>query len=127
MSFTLIISMLFFIIASYLLIQYWYPAKVFMGDTGSLFLGFIIAVLALLAFKYVSPTSILFFAAMLIYMQVTFSLMFVQIHHQDDFLNLLTFVILFLVFFNLFDPRIRRRPKTSFVHTKLKNKETQNV
>jgi len=158
------------------LILNWYPAKVFMGDTGSLFLGFIIAVLALQAFKYVSPTSILFFAAipildtlivfrrriqrgkspfspdknhmhhilfnakqdkaftvkMLIYMQVTFSLMFIQIHHQDDFLNLLTFVILFLVFFNLFDPRIRRRPKTSFVRKKynkkkLQKKETQNV
>ena len=42
----------------------WHPAKVFMGDSGSLFLGFIIAVLALQAFEYVSPTAILFFAAM---------------------------------------------------------------
>lgn len=35
------------------------PAKIFMGDTGSMFLGYIIAVIALLGFKNVTFTSVL--------------------------------------------------------------------
>lgn len=35
------------------------PAKIFMGDSGSLFLGFIIAVIALLGFKNVTMTSLI--------------------------------------------------------------------
>ena len=34
-----------------------YPAKIFMGDSGSMFLGYIIAVIALLGFKNVTLTS----------------------------------------------------------------------
>jgi len=41
----------------------WYPAKVFMGDSGSLFLGFTIALLSIYALKYINPVSILFLAA----------------------------------------------------------------
>jgi UDP-GlcNAc:undecaprenyl-phosphate GlcNAc-1-phosphate transferase len=41
----------------------WYPAKVFMGDSGSLFLGFTIALLSIYALKYINPSSILFLAA----------------------------------------------------------------
>lgn len=41
----------------------WYPAKVFMGDSGSLFLGFSIALLSIHALEYVRPSSILFLAA----------------------------------------------------------------
>lgn len=36
-----------------------YPAKIFMGDTGSLFLGYMISVLALLGFKNVALVSLL--------------------------------------------------------------------
>ena len=36
------------------------PAKIFMGDTGSLFLGFIISVIALLGFKTATITSLIF-------------------------------------------------------------------
>jgi UDP-GlcNAc:undecaprenyl-phosphate/decaprenyl-phosphate GlcNAc-1-phosphate transferase len=36
-----------------------HPAKIFMGDTGSLFLGFMIAVLALLGFKNVAVVSLI--------------------------------------------------------------------
>ncbi|RFU63960.1 glycosyltransferase family 4 protein [Peribacillus glennii] len=36
-----------------------YPAKVFMGDTGSLFLGYIIAVISLLGFKNVTMISLI--------------------------------------------------------------------
>ncbi len=39
------------------LLHNFYPAKIFMGDTGSMFLGFIIAVIALLGFKNVTLTS----------------------------------------------------------------------
>jgi len=34
-----------------------YPAKIFMGDSGSMFLGYIIAVIALLGFKNITLTS----------------------------------------------------------------------
>lgn len=42
----------------------WNPAKVFMGDSGSLTLGFIIAVLCIKALAYIDPVSILFIAAL---------------------------------------------------------------
>jgi UDP-GlcNAc:undecaprenyl-phosphate/decaprenyl-phosphate GlcNAc-1-phosphate transferase len=39
------------------LVHNFYPAKIFMGDTGSMFLGFIISVIALLGLKKVTLTS----------------------------------------------------------------------
>lgn len=41
----------------------WNPAKIFMGDSGSLTLGFLISVLGIKALDYINPTSILFIAA----------------------------------------------------------------
>jgi UDP-GlcNAc:undecaprenyl-phosphate GlcNAc-1-phosphate transferase len=41
----------------------WHPAKVFMGDSGSLFLGFTIALLCIYALKYINPSSVLFLMA----------------------------------------------------------------
>ena len=41
------------------LVHNFYPAKIFAGDTGSMFMGFIIAVIALLGFKNVTMTSLL--------------------------------------------------------------------
>ena len=41
----------------------WNPAKIFMGDSGSLTLGFVISVLSIKALAYVNPISILFIAA----------------------------------------------------------------
>lgn len=41
----------------------WNPAKIFMGDSGSLTLGFVIAVLWIKALPYIQPTVILFLAA----------------------------------------------------------------
>ena len=134
----------------------WYPAKVFMGDSGSLFLGFSISILSIYALEYINPASILFLAAIplldtlivmrrrkqrnqslfvadknhlhhillnfkkdkiftvatLIKLQLVFVLIFVQVHHQSDFINLILFTILFLVFFKLFDPRSQHRKKT---------------
>lgn len=41
------------------LVHNFHPAKIFMGDSGSMFLGFIIAVIALLGFKNVTLTSLI--------------------------------------------------------------------
>ncbi len=49
----------------------WNPARVFMGDSGSLTLGFIIAVLSIKSLDYIDPVSILFIAAIPILDTVT--------------------------------------------------------
>ncbi len=56
----------FFMIAALIgfLIFNWHPAAIFMGDSGSLVLGFTIAAVAIRAIEYVSVTSILFLAAL---------------------------------------------------------------
>jgi UDP-GlcNAc:undecaprenyl-phosphate GlcNAc-1-phosphate transferase len=41
----------------------WNPAKIFMGDSGSLTLGFVIAVLGIKSLAYINPTVVLFIAA----------------------------------------------------------------
>ena len=133
----------------------WSPAKVFMGDSGSLFLGFTIALLSIYSLKYINPSSILFLAAIpmldtlmvmrrrkqrgqslfiadknhlhhillgikkdkqytvytLIKLQILFTLIFVQVYNKSDFINLILFALLFLIFFNLFDPRMAYRKK----------------
>ncbi|MDD4950736.1 glycosyltransferase family 4 protein [Sulfuricurvum sp.] len=50
-------------IAAFLILN-WHPAKIFMGDSGSLTLGFVISVLSIKALPYMQPTSILFLAAL---------------------------------------------------------------
>ena len=153
-------SFLISILIGFLLLN-WNPAQVFMGDSGSLFLGFIIAFLSFDALQYITPTSVLFLAAIpildtmvvfrrrvqrgkspfsadknhmhhilynmkrnksftvntLIMMQGAFCLIFLQIINSEDLLNLILFGILYLIFFNLFDPRARKR------HNKKKKKK----
>jgi len=41
----------------------WNPARIFMGDSGSLTLGFIISILAMLSIRYIHPVAILYLAA----------------------------------------------------------------
>lgn len=41
----------------------WNPAKIFMGDTGSLSIGFIISILAMMSIEYIHPVAILYLAA----------------------------------------------------------------
>lgn len=41
----------------------WHPAKIFMGDSGSLFLGLLLALLIVHALKYINPSAILFLGA----------------------------------------------------------------
>jgi UDP-GlcNAc:undecaprenyl-phosphate GlcNAc-1-phosphate transferase len=170
-DFTLI-SWSSFLIASVLgfLFLNWHPAKVFMGDSGSLFLGFAIAILAIKTLEYVNPVSILLFAAMpildtlivfrrrtqrgispfkadknhlhhmvnkvkgdkkftakvLISMQMLFTILFIQVRDQDDLSNMIIFVLIFFLFFNLFDPRSRIRPEKSFVRKKHINNKKSN-
>jgi UDP-GlcNAc:undecaprenyl-phosphate GlcNAc-1-phosphate transferase len=42
----------------------WNPAKVFMGDSGSLTLGMVIVILSIHALKYITPASVLFILAL---------------------------------------------------------------
>lgn len=45
----------------------YHPAKIFMGDSGSLSLGFIITVLAMLSLKYIHPMVAIYFTALPLY------------------------------------------------------------
>jgi len=133
----------------------WNPAKIFMGDSGSLTLGFVISVLGVSSLKYINPTVVLFIAALPILdtllvifrrrqrgqslfkadqnhlhhilhnqkrdvkftttilwmLQFVFSMIGYRSIGQDDTWNLVLFSVLFYIFFNLFDPRLRRRKK----------------
>ncbi|MEA3370521.1 MAG: MraY family glycosyltransferase [Campylobacterota bacterium] len=138
------------------LIFNWNPAKIFMGDSGSLTLGFVISVLSIKSIQYISPAAVLFIMALpildtfvvmrrrmqrghsifqadknhmhhfllnvkgdvrytvmlLVSLQIIFSILGFQLREDNDFLTVLLFVLLFFVFLNLFDQRLRRRKKT---------------
>ncbi len=145
-----------FITATFAFILFnWNPAKIFMGDTGSLTLGIVIAILSILSIQYIQPASVLFIIAMplldtfvvmtrrlqrgvspfkadknhmhhflfaikvdvkfvvilLAAIQAAFTIIGVQLHGADNFLSLVLFCILFFIFLNLFDQRLRRRKK----------------
>jgi len=55
-------ALLISILVAFLFLN-WHPAKVFMGDSGSLLLGFVISILSIHAIEYINPFSILFLAA----------------------------------------------------------------
>jgi len=63
---TLMMTLSAFTLASLLsfMILNYPPAKIFMGDSGSLSLGFIIALLAILSIEYIHPIGILYLAAL---------------------------------------------------------------
>ena len=50
-------------LAAFLLFN-WHPAKIFMGDSGSLTLGFVISVLAIRATEYIHPVSVVFLVSL---------------------------------------------------------------
>jgi UDP-GlcNAc:undecaprenyl-phosphate GlcNAc-1-phosphate transferase len=62
-QFILIVT--FFMMLSILafLLFNWYPASIFMGDSGSLVIGFVISIVSIKATSYISDTAILFMAA----------------------------------------------------------------
>lgn len=131
----------------------WYPAKMFMGDSGSLSLGMVIAILGIQAIQYITPASILFIVALplldtfivmtrriqrhhspfkadknhmhhllfsvkedisytvkiLTLMQIVFSIIGYQISQANNLLSLILFILLFYLYLNLFDQRLKRR------------------
>ena len=131
----------------------WNPAKVFMGDSGSLSLGMVIAILAIQATQYITPASVLFIVALpildtfivmirriqrhkspfhadknhmhhflfnvkgdirytvliLAMMQMVFSIIGHQVSQASDLLTLILFILLFYIYLNLFDQRLKRR------------------
>jgi len=133
----------------------WNPAKIFMGDSGSLTLGMVIVILSIKALEYITPTSVLFIIALpildtfivmtrriqrglspfkadknhmhhflynvkgdvkytvilLIMMQMIFSIIGYQVSSANNFISLILFVLLFYIYLNLFDQRLKRRKK----------------
>lgn len=61
--FLIYLSLSFITAMSAFLLFNWNPAKIFMGDSGSLTIGFVIGVLWIKSLPYVQPTIILFLAA----------------------------------------------------------------
>ena len=61
--FMLITSLTFIVALLAFLVFNWHPASIFMGDSGSLTLGFIISLLSIKALNYIPAVSILFLAA----------------------------------------------------------------
>ena len=58
LSSTFIVTILAFLIFN------WYPAKIFMGDSGSLSLGLVISILSIQALDYMTPSAVLFIVAL---------------------------------------------------------------
>ena len=142
----------------------WNPAKIFMGDSGSLSLGIVIAILAIHAIQYITPASVLFVIALpildtfivmtrriqrhispfkadknhmhhflfnvkgdvrytviiLALMQIVFSIIGYQLDPSNEFLSLILFMILFYLYLNLFDQRLKRRTSHDKIKTNTK-------
>jgi UDP-GlcNAc:undecaprenyl-phosphate GlcNAc-1-phosphate transferase len=62
-SFVIYISSTLIVFIVGFLIFNWYPSKIFMGDSGSLLLGFIISIVAIKLTNHISVTSVLFLTA----------------------------------------------------------------
>jgi len=56
-------SLFIFSLVAFLLFN-WYPAKIFMGDSGSLTLGFVISILSIKSLNYIAPSAVLFIISM---------------------------------------------------------------
>ena len=133
----------------------WNPAKIFMGDSGSLALGMVIVILSIKALEYITPASVLFIIALpildtfivmtrriqrgispfkadknhmhhflynvkgdvkytvmiLVMMQMVFSIIGYQVSLANNLISLVLFSLLFYIYLNLFDQRLKRRKK----------------
>ncbi len=165
----LLISLSSFFIVTLLafLLFNWNPAKIFMGDSGSLSLGIVIAILTIHAIKYITPASALFVIALplldtfivmtrriqrhqspfkadknhmhhflvnfkgdvrysviiLVLMQIIFSIIGYQLSQSNEFLSLILFMLLFYIYLNLFDQRLKRRTKYDKIETNIKEED----
>jgi len=75
----IIISSLFVTSLSVFIFYNWHPAKVFLGDSGSLMIGFVISILAIQSLNYIEPISILYITSVPI-----IDILFVTIHRISD-------------------------------------------
>ena len=66
-AFMMMLSMAFIAALAAFLVFNWHPASIFMGDSGSLTLGFVISLLAVKSLDYLPTVSILFIAALPIF------------------------------------------------------------
>ena len=66
-TFIIVLSMGFIASLAAFLFYNWHPASIFMGDSGSLTLGFVISVLAIKSLAYLPTVSVLFIAALPIF------------------------------------------------------------
>lgn len=146
-----------FLIASLVgfLLYNWFPSKIFMGDSGSLTLGFVIAVLSIHSIKeeYITPVTVLLLTAVpildtlvvmlrrilnqqnpfeadkthihhiilkhhynnvpkatsiLILLQMVFTYIGLGFKVRDDLVILTIFILLFILFYNMLTPKLRR-------------------
>lgn len=133
----------------------WNPAKIFMGDSGSLALGMVIVILSIHALQYITPASVLLIIALpildtfivmrrrvqrgespfkadknhmhhflfnmkgdvrytvmiLVMMQMVFSIIGYQVSQANNLISLILFLLLFYIYLNLFDQRLKRRKR----------------
>lgn len=68
-----------------------------------------------------------FTGKMLLLVQFSFCVIFLQIYKENELLNLLTFLSLFLVFFNLFDPRAKKRKRNARLKKKHQEEDNKNT
>jgi len=153
----ILISLSSFFIATLLAFLFfnWNPAKIFMGDSGSLSLGMVIVILSVKALEYITPASVLFIIGLpildtfivmtrriqrgispfqadknhmhhflynvkgdvkytvkiLVMMQMVFSIIGYQVSLSNNLISLILFSLLFYIYLNLFDQRLKRRKK----------------
>ena len=149
LSATFIVALVVFLVFN------WYPASIFMGDSGSLTLGFVISILSIKALEYMTPIAILFIISlplidtfivmfrrlqrgqspfkadknhlhhflyktklnvkisvmMLVYIQLTLSIIGFQMRESNQIISLIVFGLLVFLFLSLFDQRFKHRQK----------------
>jgi len=149
------LSSFFIVTLSAFLLFNWNPAKIFMGDSGSLALGMVVVILSIHSLHYITPASVLFIMALpildtfivmtrriqrgispfkadknhmhhflynvkgdvkytviiLAMMQMIFSIIGYQVSQANNLISLILFGLLFYIYLNLFDQRLKRRTK----------------
>ena len=105
----------------------WHPAKIFMGDSGSLVLGFTISVVAIKSIAYISITSVLFLTAIPIIDTLTVMIRRIQrglspfnpdkthLHHKvlrwkGGVDNAVVIIVLIQLVFSIMGLALRRQP-----------------
>ncbi len=105
----------------------WHPAKIFMGDSGSLVLGFTISVVAIKSIDYISITSVLFLTAIPIIDTLTVMIRRIQrglspfnpdkthLHHKvlrwkGGVDNAVVIIVLIQIVFSIMGLALRRQP-----------------